>query len=397
MSRRSPRILYVQYTNPAGYPPLQHSARLLAREGWDVMFLGTHALGARALEFVPHPSIQVQRLPYCPPGWRQKLHYLRFTLRTARWAARWRPDWIYLSDVMSAPAGRLLRQATRARLIYHEHDSPTDAEPSASPENHSDAGRFRRFVLRSRAQVARHAECCVLPNAGRVARFREQTQPRGDVHCVWNCPSLEEIGETPPPAAQSRVLYYHGNISPQLLPLTIVEALTRLPEFVSLQAVGYVTAGHRGYDEQLLQHAQRLGVAGRVTIRPALPRQELLRQARGGWVGLAAMPLRSDNLNFRHMVGASNKAFDYLACGLALLVSDLPDWRQTFANPGYGLACNPTDPASVASALAWCLEHPAETRRMAERGHERLRQDWNYEAQFAPVRRRLRQEHPPAA
>ena len=50
--RRARRILYVQFTNPAAYPPLEHSARILADAGWDVMFLGTGALGADRLSSV---------------------------------------------------------------------------------------------------------------------------------------------------------------------------------------------------------------------------------------------------------------------------------------------------------------------------------------------------------
>jgi hypothetical protein len=49
------------------------------------------------------------------------------------------------------------------------------------------------------------------------------------------------------------------------------------------------------------------------------------------------MPKVSEDINMQAMVGASDKAFDYLACGLALLVSDLPDWRAIYVEAGYGL------------------------------------------------------------
>ena len=45
----------------------------------------------------------------------------------------------------------------------------------------------------------------------------------------------------------------------------------------------------------------------------------------------------------QNMVGASNKPFDYMACGLPLLVTDLPEWTSTFVEPGYARACNPDD------------------------------------------------------
>ena len=85
------------------------------------------------------------------------------------------------------------------------------------------------------------------------------------------------------------------------------------------------------------------------------------------------------------MVGASNKPFDYMASGLALLVTDLPDWRTTFVENGYGLACDSDDCRSIADALQWFFDHPKDTRRMGEHGRMRVLTDWNYETQFAPI------------
>ena len=97
------------------------------------------------------------------------------------------------------------------------------------------------------------------------------------------------------------------------------------------------------------------------------------------------MPCHNSDLNLAHMTGASNKPFDYMAAGLALLVSDRPDWRDMFVAPGYGRACDPTDPASIASALTWFLDHPAERRAMAARGRAKIAAEWNYDSAFAPV------------
>jgi glycosyltransferase involved in cell wall biosynthesis len=87
----------------------------------------------------------------------------------------------------------------------------------------------------------------------------------------------------------------------------------------------------------------------------------------------------------RHMAGASNKVFEYLSHGVAPLVSDLPDWRSTFVDPGYALACDPSDVRSIAGTLGLALKNRDALRAVAERGYERLCADWNYESQFAPV------------
>src|SRR5271166_4244887 len=102
------RILYIQYTNPAGYPPLEHSSRILADAGWQVLFLGTGALGANSLRFPPHPGIRVRQLGFQPAGWRQKLHYIRFCLWVLLWVFAWRPRWVYASDLLACPIGFIL-------------------------------------------------------------------------------------------------------------------------------------------------------------------------------------------------------------------------------------------------------------------------------------------------
>ena len=40
---------------------------------------------------------------------------------------------------------------------------------------------------------------------------------------------------------------------------------------------------------------------------------------------------------------------------------------------------------SIAEALGWFLNHPADMRAMGERGRQRILSEWNYERQFSPV------------
>ena len=97
------------------------------------------------------------------------------------------------------------------------------------------------------------------------------------------------------------------------------------------------------------------------------------------------MPFKSDDPNHLTMAGASNKAFDYLACGLALLVSDLPDWNDMFVKPGYARACKSDNIESIAGTLDWFMTHPKQTREMGMMGREKVLREWNYENQFLPV------------
>jgi spore maturation protein CgeB len=97
------------------------------------------------------------------------------------------------------------------------------------------------------------------------------------------------------------------------------------------------------------------------------------------------MPLTTSDVNMRNMTGASNKPFDYMAAGLALLVSNLPDWREMFMVPGLARACDPADPDSIDTTLRWFLDHPEKRRTMAELGRSKIEAEWNYDTAFAPV------------
>ena len=371
--------MYVQYTNPAGYPPLQHSSRILANNGWKVLFLGSGAQGADALEFPQHPNIRVKRVPFCPAGWRQKLHYAQFTFWVLSWALLWRPRWIYASDLLACPVALLLSFVPGLKVLYHEHDSPTTKLKYS-------ISKFERVVLKMRCKAAQRANLCVLPNESRAERFMHETGIHRPVLQVWNCAALEEVNaRCPQPETNNFVIYFHGSIGPGHLPMTILDALKKLPDSVVLRVAGYETIGHVGYIQALKNRAAMLGIGHRVTFLGSFARSTLLDHCRNASVGLAFMPLQSDNVNERAMTGASNKSFDYLACGLALLVSELPDWKEMFVEPGYALACDPEDPESIARQLRWFMEHAAETRSMGARGRQRIIAEWNYERQFSPV------------
>jgi glycosyltransferase involved in cell wall biosynthesis len=413
-------ILYVQYTNPANYPPLEHSGLILLKAGWDVRYFGIQSEGESSKLVFPETLAQrVTLWKRSAPGIRQKPHFAAFTL-TALWRALWqRPAWVYCSDSMSCPAAWLIGRFTRCKVLYHEHDSPSEPNaksrkqkaerekaesaeetrhltPALSPAG-AERGResdfsfqlskFQRLLMWSRQRVGREADLVVLPNEKRLELFVQTTGRQKTSLCVYNCPCKEEvIVQNREPKAQGKLrLVFHGSINQNRLPLAMLEAMSRFPGRVHLSVAGYETMGIKGYMAAFLQTAERLGLGNAVEFVGALPRHEIFEPASKCHVGLAFVPLQGGDVNMANMTGASNKPFDYLACGLALLVSARPDWEETFVRPGYGLACNPNDADSIAAQLRWFLDHPVETREMGGRGRQRILAEWNYEKQFAPL------------
>jgi glycosyltransferase involved in cell wall biosynthesis len=374
------RVLYLQYTNPGGYPPLEHSSRMLARAGWEVEFLGLAGSGAVTLEFAPHPRVRVRRMFFQPPGWLQKLHFLGFTAWCLWRVWRWRPDWIYASDVLSTPAAELIRRLfPSCRVLYHEHDSPI-------PGTVMDSGVAKK-IWQARAALAHQADVVILPNEQRLQAFQAALRPRGACFCVWNCPSLDEVPQEPvrrPQDAPLRVLY-HGSIVPDRFGPYVLEAAARCGRAVEVTLIGYLPSGHRHDLQALEEAALEYGIASRFAYLGPMSHHEVLVRSREHDVGLCLLRIHEADINMRHMVGASNKAFDYLSQGLAIVVPEDPEWRAFFVEADCALACPPHAADALADVFRWMADHRNEVAEMGRRGHRLVRERWHYEAQFAPV------------
>ncbi|PIQ82930.1 MAG: glycosyltransferase [Candidatus Omnitrophica bacterium CG11_big_fil_rev_8_21_14_0_20_64_10] len=377
------RILYLQYSDSNIYPSLLHSARTLSGRGWQVRFAATRSHGVSPIPLPTELEGTFHRIPFCRSGPLQKVHYLIFFIWSVVQSLVFRPGVVYASDPLAAWPALAAARAAGARLLYHEHDSP-------NPEELPERGWVQRAVAAGRWRIARAADVCVLPHPERARRFQEKTGRTGETHSVWNCPLKEEAAvPARPDLGKSFQLVYHGSLVPSRLPLTLLEGIALLPDPVRLQIAGYRTAGCAGYEAMLRRTAERLGISQRLHFSGLLDRKEMLALCRTTGVGISLVPLRSADFNERTMAGASNKAFEYLACGIPLLVPDLPDWRALFVEAGVARSCDPGRPESIAEALRWFLDHPDERVRMGEAGRRRILEEWNYETQFKPVLRWL--------
>lgn len=375
----SPRVLYLQYTNPGAFPPLENSAQILASRGWSVRLVGILPPALCSLTFRAHPNICVQLSETPESRTLLKLHYLWWCVTALLASLRWRPDWIYVSDFFATPVGVLVSYRRTTRVLYHEHDAPPSGQTSRSV----------RVCLAARARLVRRADAVVVPSRERLGALDPSVALPAATFVVPNCPLLADAGEPPlRPSVPTRFVY-HGALVPERVPERLVDALATLDGDWRLVLVGYETIVHPGYTARLRARAAEFGCADRLEIVGPVPRAKLFDVARRCHVGLALVPTESSDLNLQSMTGPSNKPFDYLASGLPVLVADLPAWRDMFVDPGYGIACDPGSIESLAAALRRCVENPQELSAMGARGLERVRAEWNYELQFQPVLRTL--------
>jgi glycosyltransferase involved in cell wall biosynthesis len=367
---RNRRVFFVQVADPALYPPLIHAAALMADAGWDVSLLSSPIAG-KTITMTPHPRVMIDEIRARPSHVVGKLDYAAYCAAAARLALHLRPDVVYASDPLGAGPALLAARLAKATLVYHEHDSPRP-------------GALNPIAARLRAAATRSARLIVFPNEERARVVQTELGFADDrLHVVWNVPRRAEIVSPHQESNSPLILHYHGNISPQLVPIELRTAIARMAGRVRLRIAGYEAPSARGYISHLVGGDAEAGAP--IEYIGMLSRAGLLKEAARAHIGLALMPSNSGNLNMRLMTGASNKAFDYMAAGLALLVSDLPDWKTMFVDTGFGLACDPTDADSLSAALGWLIDHPEKRRAMAARAQNKIEAEWNYDTQFRAV------------
>jgi glycosyltransferase involved in cell wall biosynthesis len=366
------KILYVQYANPGAYPAALRAARLWRGAGHEVRFLGLEFGGADDL------AIPADLADACHMVTHGRLARLVFPTQLARLILGWRPDWLYVADAVTIVAAAPALRLHRGGIVYHEHDSP---QPGISA--------LMDRQLAARNALARRADAVVLPNAARADQLAREAALAVPPVVAWNTPTRAEVGPQRAVTAAGPVrIVYAGSINAQRVPMTLIKALAAVPE-AELTLIGYETLSSRGHTAALREAAKTGGCADRLILRPAMPHLALVAALGAYDATFAALPVESGNINLRHMVGASNKSFDAMGQGLALIVGPGTDWHESFVAPGFALACDPADAASIGEAFRRLAADRAATGAMGEAARQRIAGDWAYDDQFAPVLARM--------
>lgn len=371
-------IIYVQFTNPAGYPPLHHSAKMFAERGWTVLFLGIHSDGSKSLRIPTHALVSVRYFARRRFYLSSSIYYAAYCIWVLAIMLKHRPAVVYGSDIAATPILLLTQSIFLADIVYHEHDTPRRPR-------HGKFGAL--FLSRCHARVARTAQFCVIPQSKRRKIFVKKFNRSLPTFCVWNCPSVYEVSGARSHNIASAAIrfYYHGNISAQLLPATIIEALALCGDNAELVFVGYETSDGRGHVAHLLNVAKALGIESQVFYLGILQRAELLVEARKADVGVMFVDTNSRDANMINLAGASNKVFDYMASGQMVLTTSEAEWRSFLVDPGYAITCRSLRVSDIAQSMRWCSDNRETVRKMGERGRAKIMADWNYETQFSEL------------
>jgi glycosyltransferase involved in cell wall biosynthesis len=241
--------------------------------------------------------------------------------------------------------------------------------------------RWSRPAVALGARLAnRCAAACldgiVVADGGVAADFARTAAKKTMVH--YNFPSLGLFASANSvPAQPSADLVYVGGLSERAGIFVLFDALKSLAGKgmrPTVRLAGY-TDGEKGLGT-ITAALRSYGLDGQVRFDGRLAHSEVpvwLRQGRIGLVLLQAVP--------KFMKNIPSKMFEYWACGLPVLASDLPPIRQFLVEGRNGYLFPPASPAHLADRIAYLLQHPAECESLGRAGRGMIEATWNNEQQ----------------
>lgn len=333
--------------------------RTLARAGYDVHYI--------ALGDVPAPrdGVRFHGVPKPRRGGRagRLLGRLRGALRAAR---RVDARVYHLHEPNLIPLGVLLKLAGR-KVVYDAHeDYPAVARGKMAARPVGGALRLAWYTVAERV-AGTLFDAVVTATHNSARRFSPR---RGGPVVVSNFPVLGAGAEGESHAGRPPVFAYVGGITRIRGVLDGVQALRLFPDDVPARLVLAGTFNTPELEREVLDAAP----PGRLEARGWQTREqvaELLAGARAGIVLYHPVP--------HHLVSEPNKLFEYMEAGLPVIASDFPLFRGIVEPVGCGVLVNPRDPADIARAMRWILDHPAEAAEMGRRGRRAVERTYNWE------------------
>jgi len=135
-------------------------------------------------------------------------------------------------------------------------------------------------------------------------------------------------------------------------------------------------------EKEVRDRIRGFGLSSSVVIRGRIDHEcmaEALSEARIGVCPLQPIP--------KFMRNIPVKVFEYWACAMPVVASDLPPIRPFFRHAEAGLLCSPDRADELARGMAWLLDHPQAAARMGRRGRDLVMQRLNNSSEIRKLRR----------
>ncbi|QSJ15282.1 glycosyltransferase [Nostoc sp. UHCC 0702] len=369
------------YANPDHYPPTINAVHLLS-EYFDVVLIGRN----QDPPFWQYPAnVRVHRLgEYTSVKEREQQsavikiwEYISFVVKARRLLKD--VSLIYAYDAFgytSAYLSQLLKPLS-IPLVYHNHDLYSKLLSLTT---------LSGLVQIGERQWVHQANLVVFPSQERSLVFKQLTNFNGQLIILPNYPRKSYFAENQKfqniilKRFRKRQILLQGSISINSSLLELIDSLTFLDNSIELKLIGPIQEEEKYFMKDFALNKQ---VADRTKYFMPVPYNELPSHT---WLATLGVCLyKKTDINHQTMGTASNKIYEYAACGLPVIVSDQPNYREHLAGESWVRFADPDDSHSIASAVEDILSDFDNYQAMCLGARQAFEEKYNYESAFSPL------------
>lgn len=318
-------------------------------------------------------------------GIRQALRLPRFWLHAWRRLNRLRPDVVHCHDFDTLPPGWLWAKAHRRPVIYDAHEYYTELQ---RPRLRGLAGRVLLPLIGAAEQALSRSASAVVTVDERIARRYHSRR----IVIIGHYPPVEFAGSferagggesSPSPHLSlpgrrtgegGGILVYAGRFSTDRGMVVIARALQRLAAQGMRPRLRLLGTWTSQAEERAFWQAMA-GLESQVDMVGWVQFEQVPAQLATADVALALLqPIE------RYTVALPVKLFEYMACGLPVIISDFPANRAVVTGAECGILVDPSNADAVATAIARLLDDPLEARRLGDNGRRAFETQYNWQA-----------------
>ena len=266
------------------------------------------------------------------------LYWMNTARRKAREILRaWRPDAVHANDWNTLPLALDAKARWGARIVYDSH------EMAVAEFEHSLKWRLAALshVRTVEARGIARADAVITVSPGIARALREVYPGLAPPVVIRNVPEGPAVGFRA--TGPSVTVLYHGLLCGNRGLEAILASLPDWPEAFRLVLRGPSSPAYRATLEG--QIAAR-GLSRRVRFEPPVAPREVVARAAEADLGLCILP----NTSRQNRFALPNKLFEYLAAGLGVVVSPLPDMAEVVRSHGCGVLAE-AEPGAIAAAM----------------------------------------------
>lgn len=335
-------------------------AKTLVEAGYKVTIIATNAQTHQTVQGINF--VDVKR-----PHWRigRILNWLTFI----KLALKAKADIYHFHDPDLLIVGLLLKLSTGKPVIYDNHDPYIEA-----------ILQREWLPLWSRPIVSKLfgvIEKTIAANLMVIVANELQCERFPKAELIRNYPDLRAFGSKLETLSRKQEVIYVGSLSEArgMFDLVkIAEVLRQTPTVIRVLG----PFPNQQLEDQVKQIVEHKHLEHIIKFEGRTPYDQVVTVLNNASVGVIPFQDVPD-----HAIIIPTKLFEYAACGLPVVVSDLPPIRRYMAEMDCGLLVEPGNPEAFAEAVIYLLEHPHEARRLGQNGRSAVfdRYNWATEAE----------------